>query len=133
VSIDLPKVQTADRPWYGRIYFDAPNFGRTDARHFHLIHESNAVSGESESPCVENGACSFARLQRNARAFFSQVHTELTGSADSDRAQAIDRQIRPRQKLGLQADITTMLVMGGKPGRERNQSSHHQILPLLRE
>jgi len=96
-----------------------------------LIHESNAVPGKANrlaSKMVRAVLLGF----KECAAFFPKVHTELTGTPIRTELKRLDRQ-SARQKLGLQADITTMLVMGGSQGASGINQAIIKSLPLLRD
>src|SRR5947199_113867 len=79
-----------------------------------LIHESNAVPGKANrlaSKMVRAVLLGF----KECAAFFPKVRTELTGTPIRTELMRLDRQ-SAREKLGLQAGVTTMLVMGGSQG-----------------
>src|SRR2546421_10823967 len=87
VPIDLPKVQTANRARDGRIHFDSANPGGTSARNFYIAARIECRSWKSEPHRGENGACSFARLQRSRPIFPESAHRNYR-HADSLRAEA---------------------------------------------
>src|SRR5437879_13519355 len=79
-----------------------------------LIHESNAVPGKANrlaSKMVRAVLLGF----KECAAFFPKVRTELTGTPLRTELMRLDRR-SAREKLGLQAGVTTMLVMGGSQG-----------------
>src|SRR5438046_8097477 len=69
---------------------------------------------------------------RECAAFFPKVRTERTGTPIRTELKRLDRQ-SARQKLGLQADVTTMLVMGGSQGASGINQAMIKSLPLLRD
>jgi UDP-N-acetylglucosamine--N-acetylmuramyl-(pentapeptide) pyrophosphoryl-undecaprenol N-acetylglucosamine transferase len=95
-----------------------------------LIHESNAVPGKANrlaSKVVRAVLLGF----KECAAFFPKVRTEITGTPIRTELRRLDRQ-SARQKLGLQADVTTMLVMGGSQGASGINQAVIKSLPLLR-
>ena len=69
---------------------------------------------------------------KECAAFFPKVRTELTGTPIRHELKRLDRQ-SARHKLGLKADITTMLVMGGSQGASGINQAILKSLPLLRD
>src|SRR2546429_3083436 len=72
---------------------------------------------------------------KECAAFFPKVQTELTGTPIRTELKRLDRQ-SARQKLGLQPEITTILVMGGSRSEEHTselQSRLHLVCRLLLE
>src|SRR5204862_1660303 len=70
-----------------------------------------------------------ARLQR-MRALFPKVKTEVTGTPIRTELQRLDRKAA-REKLGLSADLTTLLVMGGSQGASGINQAMIKSLPSL--
>jgi UDP-N-acetylglucosamine--N-acetylmuramyl-(pentapeptide) pyrophosphoryl-undecaprenol N-acetylglucosamine transferase len=96
-----------------------------------LIHESNAVPGKANrlaSKMVRAVLLGF----KECAAFFPKVRTELTGTPIRTELKRLNRQ-SARQKLGLQPDVTTMLVMGGSQGASGINQAMLKSLPLLRD
>jgi UDP-N-acetylglucosamine--N-acetylmuramyl-(pentapeptide) pyrophosphoryl-undecaprenol N-acetylglucosamine transferase len=96
-----------------------------------LIHESNAVPGKANrlaSKMVRAVLLGF----KECAAFFPKVRTELTGTPIRTELKRLDRQ-SAREKLGLQAGVTTMLVMGGSQGASGINQAIIKSLPLLRD
>src|SRR2546430_3232907 len=95
-----------------------------------LIHESKSVPGKANrlaSKMVRAVLLGF----KECAAFFPKVRTELTGTPIRTELMRLDRQ-SAREKLGLQADVTTMLVMGGSQGASGINQAIIKSLPLLR-
>jgi UDP-N-acetylglucosamine--N-acetylmuramyl-(pentapeptide) pyrophosphoryl-undecaprenol N-acetylglucosamine transferase len=96
-----------------------------------LLHESNAIPGKANrlaSKMVRAVLLGF----KEAAQFFPQARTEITGTPIRNELQPLDR-VSARQKLGLQPNITTMLVMGGSQGASGINQAMIKSLPLLRE
>lgn len=96
-----------------------------------LIHESNAVPGKANRLAAKMVRAVLLGFKECA-AFFPKVRTELTGTPIRAELKRLDRQ-SARQKLGLKADITTMLVMGGSQGASGINQAILKSLPLLRD
>ena len=69
---------------------------------------------------------------KEAAQFFPKTRTEITGTPIRSELKRLDRQ-SARQKLGLQPDVTTMLVMGGSQGASGINQAIIKSLPLLRD
>src|SRR2546423_13766533 len=69
---------------------------------------------------------------KEAAQFFPKSHTEITGTPIRTELKRLDRQ-SARLKLGLQAEVTTMLVMGGSQGASGINRAIIKSLPLLNE
>ncbi|HXP36046.1 MAG TPA: undecaprenyldiphospho-muramoylpentapeptide beta-N-acetylglucosaminyltransferase [Chthoniobacterales bacterium] len=96
-----------------------------------LIHESNAVPGKANRLAAKMVRAVLLGFKECA-AFFPKVRTELTGTPIRTELKRLDRQ-SARQKLGLQAGFTTMLVMGGSQGASGINQAMIKSLPLLRD
>jgi UDP-N-acetylglucosamine--N-acetylmuramyl-(pentapeptide) pyrophosphoryl-undecaprenol N-acetylglucosamine transferase len=96
-----------------------------------LIHESNAVPGKANRLAAKMVRAVLLGFKECA-AFFPKVRTELTGTPIRAELKRLDRQ-SARQKLGLKADITTMLVMGGSQGASGLNQAILKSVPLLRD
>jgi len=96
-----------------------------------LVHESNAVPGKANRLAAKMVRAVLLGFKECA-AFFPTVPTELTGTPIRTELKRLDRQ-SARQKLGLQADVTTMLVMGGSQGASGINQAMLKSLPLLRD
>ncbi|HYR23345.1 MAG TPA: undecaprenyldiphospho-muramoylpentapeptide beta-N-acetylglucosaminyltransferase [Chthoniobacterales bacterium] len=95
-----------------------------------LIHESNAVPGKANRLAAKMVRAVLLGFKECA-AFFPKVRTELTGTPIRTELKRMNRQ-SARQKLGLQPDVTTMLVMGGSQGASGINQAIIKSLPLLR-
>jgi len=95
-----------------------------------LIHESNAVPGKANRLAAKMVRAVLLGFKECA-AFFPKVRTELTGTPIRTELKRLDRR-SARQKLGLQTDVTTMLVMGGSQGASGINQAIIKSLPLLR-
>ena len=96
-----------------------------------LIHESNAVPGRANRLAAKMVRAVLLGFKECA-AFFPKVRTELTGTPIRTELKRLDRQ-SARLKLGLQPDVTTMLVMGGSQGASGINQATIKSLPLLSE
>jgi UDP-N-acetylglucosamine--N-acetylmuramyl-(pentapeptide) pyrophosphoryl-undecaprenol N-acetylglucosamine transferase len=96
-----------------------------------LIHESNAVPGRANRLAAKMVRAVLLGFKECA-AFFPKVRTELTGTPIRTELKRLDRQ-SARLKLGLQPDVTTMLVMGGSQGASGINQAIIKSLPLLSE
>ena len=88
LPIDLPKVQTASRPWHGRLHFDGADLGRTLARYLHARSRIERGPWKSEPARGEDGARGPPRIQR-MRGVFSASSDGGDRNADSHRTQAL--------------------------------------------
>ena len=95
-----------------------------------LVHESNAIPGKANRLAGKMVAAVLLGFKEAAQ-FFPKVRTEITGTPIRTELKRVDRQAA-RQKLGLQADLTTMLVMGGSQGASGINQAVIKSLPLLR-
>jgi len=68
---------------------------------------------------------------KEAAQFFPRARTEITGTPIRNELKRVDKEAA-RQKLGLQAGVTTMLVMGGSQGASGINQAMIKSLPLLR-
>jgi UDP-N-acetylglucosamine--N-acetylmuramyl-(pentapeptide) pyrophosphoryl-undecaprenol N-acetylglucosamine transferase len=96
-----------------------------------LIHESNAVPGKANRIAAKMVRAVLLGFKEAAQ-FFPKAHTEITGTPIRTELKRLDRQ-SARQKLGLQPEITTMLVMGGSQGASGINRAIIKSLPLLRD
>ena len=96
-----------------------------------FIHESNAVPGKANRITARIVRAVLLGFKECAP-FFPKVRTEVTGTPVRTELKRLDRQVA-RQKLGLRADLTTMLVMGGSQGASGVNQAIIKSLPLLRE
>jgi len=95
-----------------------------------LIHESNAVPGKANRIAAKMVRAVLLGFKEAAQ-FFPKVRTEITGTPIRTELKRLDRQ-SARQKLGLQPDVSTMLVMGGSQGASGINQAIIKSLPLLR-
>src|ERR1700736_5545357 len=79
-----------------------------------FIHESNAIPGKANKMTARLVRAVLLGFKECAP-FFPRVKTEVTGTPIRTELQRLDRKAA-REKLGLSADITTLLVMGGSTG-----------------
>ena len=96
-----------------------------------LVHESNAVPGRANRLAAKMVRAVLLGFKECA-AFFPKVRTELTGTPIRNELKRLDRQ-SARLKLGLQTDLTTMLVMGGSQGASGINQAIIKLLPLLHD
>jgi UDP-N-acetylglucosamine--N-acetylmuramyl-(pentapeptide) pyrophosphoryl-undecaprenol N-acetylglucosamine transferase len=95
-----------------------------------LVHESNAIPGKANRLAAKMVGAVLLGFKEAAQ-FFPKVRTEITGTPIRTELKRVDRQAA-RQKLGLQTDVTTMLVMGGSQGASGINRAVTKSLPLLR-
>jgi UDP-N-acetylglucosamine--N-acetylmuramyl-(pentapeptide) pyrophosphoryl-undecaprenol N-acetylglucosamine transferase len=96
-----------------------------------LLHESNAIPGKANRLAAKMVRAVLLGFKECA-AFFPKVQTEVTGTPIRNELQRLDRQ-SARLKLGLDANVTTMLVMGGSQGASGINQLVVKSLPFLRE
>src|SRR5262249_38493384 len=75
-----------------------------------LVHESNAVPGKANRLAAKMVRAVLLGF-REAAQFFPKVRTEITGTPIRTELKRVDRR-SARQKLGLDPNLTTMLIMG---------------------
>src|SRR5207244_12751016 len=103
-----------------------------------FIHESNAIPGKANKMTARLVRAVLLGFKECAP-FFPKVKTEVTGTPIRTELQRLDREAA-REKLGLSADIPTLLVMGGSKGASGiNQAMSKSLrclgggrLPVLR-
>jgi UDP-N-acetylglucosamine--N-acetylmuramyl-(pentapeptide) pyrophosphoryl-undecaprenol N-acetylglucosamine transferase len=95
-----------------------------------LVHESNAIPGKANRLAARMVGAVLLGFKEAAQ-FFPKVRTEITGTPIRSELQRLDRQTA-RQKLGLEANGTTMLVMGGSQGASGINQAIIKSLPLLK-
>ncbi len=95
-----------------------------------LVHESNAIPGKANRLAAKMVGAVLLGFKEAAQ-FFPKVRTEITGTPIRTELKRVD-QHAARQKLGLQADVTTMLVMGGSQGASGINRAVLKSLPLLK-
>jgi UDP-N-acetylglucosamine--N-acetylmuramyl-(pentapeptide) pyrophosphoryl-undecaprenol N-acetylglucosamine transferase len=96
-----------------------------------LVHESNAIPGKANRLAGKMVRAVLLGFKEAAQ-FFPKVRTEITGTPIRNELKRLDRQ-SARLKLGLQPEVTTMLVMGGSQGASGINRAMIKSLPLLRE
>ena len=96
-----------------------------------LVHESNAIPGKANRLAAKMVRAVLLGFKEAAQ-FFPKVRTEITGTPIRNELKRLDRQ-SARLKLGLQPEVTTMLVMGGSQGASGINQAMIKSLPLLRE
>src|ERR1700730_5135564 len=79
-----------------------------------FIHESNAIPGKANRLTARIARGVLLGFKECAP-FFPRAHTEVTGTPIRTELQPLDRRVA-REKLGLQRDLPTLLVMGGSQG-----------------
>ena len=94
-----------------------------------FIHESNAVPGKANRHTAR-----FVRAVllgfRECASFFPRTQTEFTGTPIRSSLHRIDRRAS-LEKLGLQPDLATLLVMGGSQGASGINQALIKVMPLL--
>src|SRR5438876_5174117 len=96
-----------------------------------FIHESNAIPGKANRLTARMVRAVLLGFKECAQ-FFPKVQTEVTGTPIRTELSRIDRQIA-REKLGLRADLTTLLVMGGSQGASGINQAVIKSLPALHD
>src|SRR6476659_6012145 len=94
-----------------------------------FIHESNAVPGKANrwtARAVHAVMLGF----KECAPFFPKTHTEVTGTPVRTELVRLDRRVA-RQKLGLDEDLPTLLVMGGSQGASGINQALIKALPFL--
>ena len=94
-----------------------------------FIHESNAVPGKANrwtARVVNAVMLGF----KECAPFFPKTRTEITGTPVRTELVRLDR-AESRRKLGLQADLPTLLVMGGSQGASGINQALIKALPFL--
>ena len=94
-----------------------------------LVHESNAIPGKANRLAGKMVGAVLLGFKEAAQ-FFPKVRTEITGTPIRTELKRLDKQAA-RQKLGLQAGVTTMLVMGGSQGASGINQAMIKSLPSL--
>lgn len=94
-----------------------------------FIHESNAIPGKANRVTARMVRAVLLGFKECAP-FFPKVKTEITGTPIRNELQPIDRRLA-RERLGLQADVTTLLVMGGSQGATGINQAMIKSLPAL--
>ena len=96
-----------------------------------LLHESNAIPGKANRLGAKMVRAVLLGFKECA-VFFPKVQTEITGTPIRNELQRLDRE-SARLKLGLDANASTILVMGGSQGASGINQLAAKSLPLLRE
>jgi len=94
-----------------------------------LIHESNAIPGKANRLTARMVRAVLLGFKECAQ-FFPRTHTEITGTPIRADLKRIERSVA-REKLGLRADLRTVLVMGGSQGAAGINQSIIKSLPAL--
>jgi UDP-N-acetylglucosamine--N-acetylmuramyl-(pentapeptide) pyrophosphoryl-undecaprenol N-acetylglucosamine transferase len=94
-----------------------------------FIHESNAIPGKANRFTARMVRAVLLGYKECAP-FFPKVRTEITGTPIRKELQLIDRRAA-RQRLGLQEDVFTLLVMGGSQGASGINQAMIKSLPAL--
>jgi UDP-N-acetylglucosamine--N-acetylmuramyl-(pentapeptide) pyrophosphoryl-undecaprenol N-acetylglucosamine transferase len=94
-----------------------------------FIHESNAIPGKANRFTARMVRAVLLGFKECAR-FFPKARTEVTGTPIRTELKRVDRHAA-RRKLGLQDDLTTLLVMGGSQGASGINQAVIKSLPLL--
>jgi UDP-N-acetylglucosamine--N-acetylmuramyl-(pentapeptide) pyrophosphoryl-undecaprenol N-acetylglucosamine transferase len=95
-----------------------------------FIHESNAVPGKANRLTARIVRAVMLGFKECAP-FFPKTNTEITGTPVRTELVRLDRR-EARQKLGLQEDLMTLLVMGGSQGASGINQAMIKALPFLR-
>jgi UDP-N-acetylglucosamine--N-acetylmuramyl-(pentapeptide) pyrophosphoryl-undecaprenol N-acetylglucosamine transferase len=95
-----------------------------------FIHESNAVPGKANRLTARIVRAVMLGFKECAP-FFPKNNTEITGTPVRTELVRLDRR-EARQKLGLQEDLMTLLVMGGSQGASGINQAMIKALPFLR-
>ena len=96
-----------------------------------LLHESNAIPGKANRLAAKMVRAVLLGFKEAAQ-FFPKARTEITGTPIRTELKRLERQ-SAREKLGLERDVTTMLVMGGSQGASGINQAIIKSLPLLRD
>jgi UDP-N-acetylglucosamine--N-acetylmuramyl-(pentapeptide) pyrophosphoryl-undecaprenol N-acetylglucosamine transferase len=94
-----------------------------------FIHESNAIPGKANRLTARMVRAVMLGFKECAP-FFPKARTEVTGTPIRTELKPLDRQVA-RQRLGLQADLPTLLVMGGSQGASGINQAIIKSLPFL--
>jgi UDP-N-acetylglucosamine--N-acetylmuramyl-(pentapeptide) pyrophosphoryl-undecaprenol N-acetylglucosamine transferase len=95
-----------------------------------FIHESNAVPGKANRLTARIVRAVMLGFKECAP-FFPKTNTEITGTPVRTELVRLNRW-EARQKLGLQEDLMTVLVMGGSQGASGINQAMIKALPFLR-
>src|SRR5438067_8248481 len=94
-----------------------------------FIHESNAIPGKANRLTARMVRAVLLGFKECAP-FFPKVRTEVTGTPIRTELQRLDPGAA-REKLGLRADLTTFLVMGGSQGASGINQAMIKSIPAL--
>ena len=94
-----------------------------------FIHESNAIPGKANRLTARMVRAVMLGFKECAP-FFPKARTEVTGTPIRTELKPLDRQVA-RQRLGLRADLPTLLVMGGSQGASGINQAVIKSLPFL--
>jgi len=94
-----------------------------------FIHESNAIPGKANRLTARMVRAVMLGFKECAP-FFPKARTEVTGTPIRTELKPLDRQVA-RQRLGLRADLPTLLVMGGSQGASGINQAIIKSLPFL--
>ena len=94
-----------------------------------FIHESNAIPGKANRLTARMVRAVMLGFKECAP-FFPKARTEVTGTPIRTELKPLDREVA-RQRLGLRADLPTLLVMGGSQGASGINQAIIKSLPFL--
>ena len=94
-----------------------------------FIHESNAIPGKANRLTARMVRAVMLGFKECAP-FFPKARTEVTGTPIRTELKPLDREVA-RQRLGLRADLPTLLVMGGSQGASGINQAVIKSLPFL--
>src|SRR5881398_3780759 len=94
-----------------------------------FIHESNAIPGKANRLTARMVRAVMLGFKECAP-FFPKARTEVTGTPIRTELKPLDREVA-RQRLGLRADLPTLLVMGGSQGASGIDQAVIKSLPFL--
>src|SRR5256886_5709428 len=96
-----------------------------------FIHESNAIPGKANRLTARMVRAVLLGFKECAP-FFPKARIEVTGTPIRTELQRIDRHVA-REKLGLQRDLPTLLIMGGSQGASGINQAIIKALPTLHD
>ena len=94
-----------------------------------FIHESNAIPGKANKLTARLVRAVLLGFKECAP-FFPKVKTEVTGTPIRHELKRLDRKVA-REQIGLDANTTTLLVMGGSQGATGINHAMIKTLPAL--
>src|SRR5881398_4189208 len=94
-----------------------------------FIHESNAIPGKANRLTARMVRAVMLGFKECAP-FFPKARTEVTGTPIRTELKPLDREVA-RQRLGLRADLPTLMVMGGSQGASGINQAIIKSLPFL--